>query len=642
MQTLARFNRSKSGRFLILYLLLAAGISAAAGSYFYNTSLRSYLTQKAAEKATALKLVDAFVTTYSRLRDQFGHNAPVPATFRAQSIDSFNKALGANSAFLLRWVGRRGRQIATPPVDPEMANAIEEFAAAKDRSPKSTLKTIDNRQVLRTIYPSFASEESCVTCHNQLQPTNIQWRLNDVMGAFAIDIPADAFLQEIRIQSYTLALGLFLALGAIGVAVSILHFRQSNEREFAASQLRMQNIRFDAALNNMSQGLCMFDANKRLVVCNERYARIYGLPPELLEPGTRHEDIIGHRVRSGILSGERTNEAVNEKLAALGKLSSEVVSTRTDKFADGRMIKVTRGPLAGGGWVATHEDVTEQAQRASIDSAISSFRQRVETVLKTVNDCTKAMKSTAARLSGSSEQTSLRAKGIAQASQGASANVESAAIATRQMLGSATEIGRKIEQTTRMVHSAVSKVQATNDEFVGLSNAAQKIGAVINLIQQISQQTNLLALNATIEAARAGEAGRGFAVVASEVKSLALQTGKATEEVADQILAVQASTTGAIQAVGSIETCIGEINTFTSAVAGSIDEQSAATLEISNNVENVAQETSKIANVVGEVAEAVMATRESADIVLTASESVEGAVENLRREIETFLGNVAA
>src|SRR4029079_14108106 len=371
MQTLARFNRSKSGRFLILYLLLAAGISAAAGSYFYNTSLRSYLTQKDAEKATALKLVDAFVTTYSRLRDQFGHNAPVPATFRAQSIDSFNKALGANSAFLLRWVGRRGRQIATPPVDPEMATALEEFAAAKDRLPKSTLKTIDNRQVLRTIYPSFASEESCVTCHNQLQPTNIQWRLNDVMGAFAIDIPADAFLQEIRIPSYTLALGLFLALGAIGVAVSILHFRQSNEREFAASQLRMQNIRFDAALNNMSQGLCMFDANKRLVVCNERYARIYGLPPELLEPGTRHEDIIGHRVRSGILSGERTNEAVNEKLAALGKLSSEVVSTRTDKFADGRMIKVTRGPLAGGGWVATHEDVTEQAQRASIDSAIS-------------------------------------------------------------------------------------------------------------------------------------------------------------------------------------------------------------------------------------------------------------------------------
>jgi methyl-accepting chemotaxis protein len=642
MQTLARFSRSKSGRFLILYLVLAAGISAAVASYFYSTSLQSFLAQKAAEKATALKLVDAFVTTYSRLRSQFGANAPVPATFRAQSIDSFNKELGSNSAFLLRWVGREGRQIATPPVDAEMANAIESFVTARDRSPRSELRIIDNRQVLRTIYPSLANEQGCVTCHNQLQPNNIQWRLNDVMGAFAIDIPVASFLQGFKIQSYTVALGLFMALATIGLAVSILHFRQSNERERAASQLRMQNIRFDAALNNMSQGLCMFDANKRLVVCNERYAAIYRLPAELVEPGTLHDDIITHRIKSGILGDDRTDQAVKERLSALSRLSTEQVSTRIDKFADGRMIKVTRGPLPGGGWVATHEDVTQQAQHDSIDSAIASFRQRVESVLKTVGECTQAMKSTATKLSGSSEQTSLRAKGISQASQAASANVENAAVATRQMLGSATEIGQQIEQTSKMVHSAVSKVKATNDEFVGLSNAAQKIGAVINLIQQISQQTNLLALNATIESARAGDAGRGFAVVASEVKSLALQTGKATEEVADQILAVQASTTGAIQAVGSIEACIGEISTYTSAVAGSIDEQSAATLKISNNVANAAQETSKFATVLAEVAEAVIATRGSADIVLTASESVEGAVENLRREIETFLGNVAA
>ena len=188
----------------------------------------------------------------------------------------------------------------------------------------------------------------------------------------------------------------------------------------------------------------------------------------------------------------------------------------------------------------------------------------------------------------------------------------------------------------------MSKVRTTNDEFVGLSNAAQKIGDVIKLIQQISGQTNLLALNATIEAARAGQAGRGFAVVASEVKSLALQTSKATDEVSEQILAVQASTKGAIQAVGSIEKCIGEISTYTAAVAGSIEEQSAATLDISNNVTNAAEETSKIASVLGEVADAAVATRTSAEIVLSASELVEGAVDNLRREIETFLGNVAA
>ena len=298
--------------------------------------------------------------------------------------------------------------------------------------------------------------------------------------------------------------------------------------------------------------------------------------------------------------------------------------------------------MPGGGWVATHEDVTEQVHRDSIDSAIKSFRERVESVLATVSNSTNAMKSTATDLFGSSEQTSQRAKGILQSSQGASTSVENAAVSTRQMSTAASEIGQQVAQTTKVVHSAVTKVRATNDQFAGLSNAAQKIGDVISLIQQISGQTNLLALNATIEAARAGEAGRGFAVVASEVKSLALQTGKATEEVAEQISAVQASTKGAIQAVGSIEKCIDEISSYTSAVAGSIEEQGAATLDISNNVANAAHETGKIVAVLGEVADAAVATRTSAEIVLSASKSVEGAVDNLRREIETFLGNVAA
>jgi methyl-accepting chemotaxis protein len=385
----------------------------------------------------------------------------------------------------------------------------------------------------------------------------------------------------------------------------------------------------------------MFGADKRLVVANERYARMYALPPEMVQAGTSHEDIIRHRIAHGILAGETGEAAVGQKLATLNQHSTEKRSSRIDKLSDGRLIKVTRDPMPGGGWVATHEDVTEQAHRDVIDSAISSFRERVETVLKSVGESAAAMKSTAADLFGSSEQTSRRAKGIVEASQSVSTSVENAALATRQMSDAATAIGQQIGQTSNVVHGAVSKVKATNDEFTGLSNAAQKIGNVIKLIQQISGQTNLLALNATIEAARAGQAGRGFAVVAAEVKSLALQTGKAAEDVIGQIMAVQASTEGAIQAVGSIEECIGEISTYTSAVAGSIEEQSASTMDISANVTNAAQETSKIVAVLGEVADAAIATRTSAEIVLEASESVEGAVENLRREVASFLGKVA-
>ena len=386
----------------------------------------------------------------------------------------------------------------------------------------------------------------------------------------------------------------------------------------------------------------MFDAARRLVVYNKQYARLYALPPELLVIGTSHEAIIKHRISSGLLASEKTDAATEQKSAALNKHSAQVVSSREDRLADGRLIKVVREPMPGGGWVATHEDITEQTHRNSIDAAILSFRERVESMLKTVGHSTNAMKSTASDLFSSSEQTSRRAKGIVKASQGVSTSVQNAAAATRQMSSSATVIGEQIDHASKIVHSAVGKVVTTNKEFIGLSKAAQKIGDVINLIQKISGQTNLLALNATIEAARAGQAGRGFAVVASEVKSLALQTGRATEEVAEQISAVQASTKGAIQAVTGIEGCIDEISTHTSAVVSSIEEQSAATVNISNNVANAAQEAGKIVTVLGEVAEAAIATRSSAEIVLTASQSVEGAVENLRREIETFLANVAA
>ena len=612
----AFLGRPKSGWAFLAILALSAAISSAVAMYFYNASFGAFLTQKADEKATALRLVDAFVTTYSRIRSEFAQNAPVPATFRAHSIESFNKQFGSNDSFVLHWVGRQGRHIATPPIDSAMANTIEEFVAATAHKPKSRLMTVNDRRVLRTVYPSLANEQSCVNCHNELQANKPQWRLNDVMGAFVIDVPVGSFLQDIKTQSYAVALSLFVALSGLGLAISVFYFGQLSGRELAASQLQIQNVRFDAALNNMSQGLCMFDADRRLVVCNERYARMYELPPELVEPGTAHEAIIKHRVSHGILAGERTDTAATEKLAELSTHSTDKVSSRIDKLADGRLIKVTRGPMAGGGWVATHEDVTEQAHRASIDSAISSFRERVEDVLRSVRECTKTLKATASDLFGSSEQTSRRAKGILQASSEASSNVQNAAAASRQMTSSATEIGQHIGQATDVVGNAVSKVKKTSEEFVELSNSAQKIGDVVDLIQQISGQTNLLALNATIEAARAGEAGRGFSIVASEVKSLALQTRKATEEIAGQISAIQTSTQGAIQAVGSIEECIREISAYTGSVADSIEEQSAATLQISNNVADAAEKTNKIVVALSEVNEAATATRSSAEIVL--------------------------
>jgi methyl-accepting chemotaxis protein len=637
MSTLGRFLRSKAGPILLVYVILAGVISAAVARYFYTSSLNTFIAQKVDEKATTLQLVDAFVTNYSRLRSQFGENAPVPATFRAHSIETFNKQLGESGTYVLRWVGRPGREIKTPPIDAETAAMIEAFTTTTDRSPRSTLTTIDNRPILRTVYPSLANEQSCVNCHNQIQQNKFRWQLNDVMGAFAIDVPIGPFLQNIKTQSYTVALGLFLALAGIGLAISILHFRQLGEREASTMQAQTQAVRFNAALNNMSQGLCMFDADKRLVVCNEQYTRLYSLPPELSAPGATHEAIIRHRIASGILA-----KSEQEQYRALAKHSPDAVSTRVDKLADGRLIKVVRAPLPGGGWVATHEDITEQTQRDSIDSAIASFRQRVERVLATVGDSTNTMKSTAAKLFGSSEQASDRAKGILLASQGASTSVENAAVATRQMSTSATEIGQQVALTTRIVRDAVSKVHVTNDEFSGLSNAAQKIGDVINLIQQISGQTNLLALNATIEAARAGEAGRGFAVVASEVKSLASQTAKATDEISSHILGMQQATQESVVAIKEIGETIGRVSQIASRIAASVEQQSSATQEIARNVQSVAASTQDVAGNIVEVNRGATETGAASGDVLNSAQTLSTESARLRQELDRFMANVRA
>ncbi len=189
---------------------------------------------------------------------------------------------------------------------------------------------------------------------------------------------------------------------------------------------------------------------------------------------------------------------------------------------------------------------------------------------------------------------------------------------------------------------AVDEAQATSEEMTALSDTAQKIGDIVKLIQDIAGQTNLLALNATIEAARAGEAGRGFAVVASEVKSLAVQTAKATEAIVGQILAVQNSTAGAVDSIHRITQRMQEIQHYTSAVAASIEQQNAATSNISQNVATAARASETVAKTLTDVAGAAMQTRVSAQTVLDTSHAVEAAIEDLRRRVEEFLAEVAA
>jgi len=416
--------------------------------------------------------------------------------------------------------------------------------------------------------------------------------------------------------------------------------------------LRTDNQRMRVAINNMSQGLCMFDGNERLVVCNQRYMDMYKVSGDVVKPGISLKNLLEYRIRNGSFA----HDPVEYRRDLVGAMSAGKTTSTEVKSADGRSITVINRPMADGGWVATHEDITErrdaerervsmqeqQQRRAVIEQAIASFRQRVEDHLKTVAEGARTMHSTATTLFGNSAQTSQSADGAVSASNEASSNVETAAVAADELSGSINEIGRQLARTTEIVRAAVTEAHGTNGQIKALADAAQKIGDVIKLIRAIAGQTNLLALNATIEAARAGEAGKGFAVVASEVKSLAVQTAKATEDISKLIMAVQAATTSAVSAIGRISGRMQEIDSCATAVSAAVEEQSAATGEISQNVASASDGAKVVVQVLGDVSGAAAETRESAENVLSASQTVEAAAAELRREVEGFLARVAA
>jgi methyl-accepting chemotaxis protein len=408
----------------------------------------------------------------------------------------------------------------------------------------------------------------------------------------------------------------------------------------------------DIALNNMTQGVVMFDRTGRLVVRNDRYIEIYGLPPDIVKPGAELIDIVNLRAKSGSLPSDPAKYCAD----LMATMSTAKVMSFVSELPDGRSIAVVNRGIPGGAyWIGTHHDITErrkierknallgeqEARRAVVEEAIVWFRESVEGVLRTVADNVAAMKSTAAALSALSNETTTHTAGAVQTSSDAFNSAEVASTAANEMSNSIAEINHQLVKATDVVRAATSEAQSTNHDIAGLAQTAQKIDDVVKLIQSVAGQTNLLALNATIEAARAGTAGKGFAVVASEVKALAVQTGKATDDIASQIAAVQSSTHSAVNAIGSITNRMQDIQHFTSAIAAAVEQQHASTSEISNSVAAAVSGTKSVVAVLERVSTAISDMRSSADTVLAASQAVETAADSLRGSVDGFLRKVA-
>ena len=241
------------------------------------------------------------------------------------------------------------------------------------------------------------------------------------------------------------------------------------------------------------------------------------------------------------------------------------------------------------------------------------------------------------RTAASTEQLS---NTVAAASEEAAANVQSVAAASEEMTSSVSEISRQVQASARISADAVQYAQRADIRINSLSEAAVKIGNVVELINTIAGQTNLLALNATIEAARAGEAGRGFAVVAAEVKSLAEQTAKATSEIGQQVSGIQSATQESVEAIKQVGTFINRISEISSAIASAVEEQGAATQEITRNTQQAAAGAADVASNITVVNHGAVETGSASSQMLSAARSLASDSGRLKVEVQKFIRGV--
>lgn len=297
---------------------------------------------------------------------------------------------------------------------------------------------------------------------------------------------------------------------------------------------------------------------------------------------------------------------------------------------------------------AKREDERRQTAEFAKGKALQAMADTVEretnTAVGEVAIGTERMAENASSMTDSALMLGRNSSSVAAAAEEALANAETVAKASARLSNSIADIASQVKSSRALTLQAVTASTQAQATIGKLSEAAGRVGAVTSLINEIASQTNLLALNATIEAARAGQAGRGFAVVAAEVKSLAEQTAKATNEIAQQITEIQDATQASVASIVGIGDVIRNVEAVSSIIAMAIEEQNIVTVEIARTVEETSLAAREVASQIVTVSNEAIETGRRASLIRDGSAEIANNVGLLRgtlvRVIRTFATEV--